>query len=214
MPGNRFLGRTEKPSGVAGGSQRARLMGRIGVDANGNRNIGSGFCWLDRIKQMVASPYGSIHLNVTGMLPRESAQGRHNGISSTKDLGSRVRTKQMEPSMSSVEMEGENIDEIFLRIKAKDFSREAEIFKALGHPIRLKIVYGLLQVGGCNVKNMQECLGLHQATVSQHLIHLKSRGIISSTRKGLEMIYSVTEPMAKCIVEMLDEMVNDPRCSE
>ena len=163
---------------------------------------------------MVASPYGSIHLNVTGMLPRESAKGRHNGISGTRNLGSRLRAKQMEPSMNSAEMERDDIDEIFLRIKKKDFTREAEIFKALGHPIRLKIVYGLLQVGGCNVKNMQECLGLHQATVSQHLIHLKSRGIISSTRKGLEMIYSVTEPMAVCIVEKLDEMATDPRCSD
>ena len=100
----------------------------------------------------------------------------------------------------------QDLDEIFLGIKNKEFSREAEIFKALGHPIRLKIVYGLLRVGGCNVKNMQECLGLHQATVSQHLIHLKSRGIISSTRQGLEMVYRVTEPWAKCIADMIDKM--------
>ena len=50
-------------------------------------------------------------------------------------------------------------DKIFDLIKRMEFTREAEIFKALGHPIRLKIVYGLLEVGGCNVKNMQECLG-------------------------------------------------------
>lgn len=94
-----------------------------------------------------------------------------------------------------------SLDEIFVEIKKKDFSREAEIFKALGHPIRLKIVYGLLRVGGCNVKNMQECLGLHQATVSQHLIHLKSRGIIDSKRQGLQMIYEVVHPLAKCLID-------------
>ncbi len=97
-----------------------------------------------------------------------------------------------------------DLDEIFSRIKKKDFSQEAELFKALGHPIRLKIVYGLMQVGGCNVKNMQECLGLHQATVSQHLIHLKSRGVIESNRQGLEMIYRVTNPLAERIVEVLE----------
>ncbi|MDQ7785757.1 MAG: metalloregulator ArsR/SmtB family transcription factor [Desulfomonilaceae bacterium] len=106
------------------------------------------------------------------------------------------------PAASNIE----NFDEIFQEIKKRDFTREAEIFKALGHPIRLKIVYGLLRIGGCNVKNMQECLGLHQATVSQHLIHLKSRGLISSTRNGLEMIYSVTEPWAERIVDMIAEM--------
>ncbi|MFC1833677.1 ArsR/SmtB family transcription factor [Thermodesulfobacteriota bacterium] len=95
-------------------------------------------------------------------------------------------------------------EELFDLIKKKDFSERAEVFKALGHPIRLKIVYGLLKVGGCNVKNMQECLGLHQATVSQHLIHLKTRGIIESTRHGLEMIYRVTHPLAKCIVDTIE----------
>lgn len=93
---------------------------------------------------------------------------------------------------------------MFDAIKKMEFSREAEIFKALGHPIRLKIVYGLLMVGGCNVKNMQECLGLHQATVSQHLIHLKTRGIIQSSRQGLEMVYSVTDTWAKCIVDNIE----------
>jgi ArsR family transcriptional regulator len=96
-------------------------------------------------------------------------------------------------------------EDLFAEIKKKDFTKEAEIFKALGHPVRLKIVYGLLKVGGCNVKNMQECLGLHQATVSQHLIHLKTRGLIESERNGLEMVYSVTDSLAKCIIDTLEE---------
>ena len=103
------------------------------------------------------------------------------------------------------ESEDKNKEELFEIIKKKEFSREAEIFKALGHPIRLKIVYGLLKVGGCNVKNMQECLGLHQATVSQHLIHLKTRGIIQSSRQGLEMVYTVTDKWAKCIVDNMEK---------
>ena len=116
--------------------------------------------------------------------------------------------EHMKSSTRFLEEAPHDVDRIFEEIKKKDFTREAEIFKALGHPIRLKIVYGLLRVGGCNVKNMQECLGLHQATVSQHLIHLKSRGIISSTRQGLEMIYRVTEPWAKYVVDMIDRMGN------
>lgn len=106
---------------------------------------------------------------------------------------------------------GKSVDDLFNEIKKLEFSREAEIFKALGHPIRLKIVYGLIKVGGCNVKNMQECLGLHQATVSQHLIHLKSRGIITSARQGLEMVYSVTDPWAKCIIDNIEGRRNGDR---
>ncbi len=120
----------------------------------------------------------------------------------------------MRAQVQSVREDTTDLDELFRRVKKLEFSKEAEIFKALGHPIRLKIVYGLLKVGGCNVKNMQECLGLHQATVSQHLIHLKSRGIITSTRQGLEMIYKVTDPWAKCIVDNIENKLNEGETSD
>jgi DNA-binding transcriptional ArsR family regulator len=115
----------------------------------------------------------------------------------------------MNLQVESMEETTPELDELFNKIKKMEFSKEAEIFKALGHPIRLKIVYGLLKVGGCNVKNMQECLGLHQATVSQHLIHLKSRGIITSTRQGLEMIYKVANPWAKCVIDNIEKRLNE-----
>lgn len=101
--------------------------------------------------------------------------------------------------------------EIMAQIKQLEFSREAEIFKALGHPIRLKIVYGLLKLGGCNVKNMQECLGLHQATVSQHLIHLKDRGIITSSRQGLQMVYRVADAWTTSIVDNMGKMIEQDK---
>jgi DNA-binding transcriptional ArsR family regulator len=111
----------------------------------------------------------------------------------------------MNPAVGMAREDKEDLDQLFNEIKKMEFSREAEIFKALGHPIRLKIVYGLLKVGGCNVKNMQECLGLHQATVSQHLIHLKSRGIITSNRQGLEMVYKVADSWAECIITNIEK---------
>jgi DNA-binding transcriptional ArsR family regulator len=116
-----------------------------------------------------------------------------------------LKAVEMQVSANANTADEKDRDELLQEIKKKEFSKEAEVFKALGHPVRLKIVYGLLKVGGCNVKNMQECLGLHQATVSQHLIHLKSRGIISSHRQGLEMIYSVSSAWAMCIIDNMDE---------
>ncbi len=115
------------------------------------------------------------------------------------------RTRNLTSLRSTKLEEAPTRDQLFKRIKERDFLEEAEIFKALGHPIRLKIVYGLLTVGGCNVKNMQECLGLNQATVSQHLIHLKSRGVIQSARQGLEMFYTVTNPVARRLIKAIEE---------
>jgi ArsR family transcriptional regulator len=85
---------------------------------------------------------------------------------------------------------------------SRSFNEEAEILKVLGHPIRLKIVAGLC-MKECNVKHIWECLGLPQATVSQHLALLKNKGVIEGKRDGVEVHYSVIHPLAKKIVDIL-----------
>ena len=86
--------------------------------------------------------------------------------------------------------------------KTLDFTRESEILKVLGHPIRLKIVAGLMSQS-CNVKKIWECLGLPQATVSQHLALLKNKSIISGRREGVEVFYQVTCPDTQKIISAL-----------
>ena len=85
----------------------------------------------------------------------------------------------------------------------RKFTTEAEILKVLGHPIRLKIVAGLC-TRECNVKHIWECLGLPQATVSQHLALLKHKGIIEGKRDGVEVHYSVINPLAKKLISLMD----------
>lgn len=87
--------------------------------------------------------------------------------------------------------------------KNRDYCSEAEILKVLGHPVRLKIVAGLCS-RECNVKHIWECLGLPQATVSQHLALLKNKGIIEGKRDGVKVQYSVIHPLAIRIVETME----------
>lgn len=87
--------------------------------------------------------------------------------------------------------------------KDRQFGSEAEVLKVLGHPIRLKIVAGLC-TKECNVKHIWECLGLPQATVSQHLALLKHKGIIEGKREGVEVHYSVISALAKKLITSLD----------
>ena len=88
--------------------------------------------------------------------------------------------------------------------KSINLDREAEILKVLGHPVRLKIVAGLMSQS-CNVKKIWECLELPQATVSQHLALLKNKGIIEGKRDGVEVFYQVTSVESRKIVEALME---------
>jgi len=87
--------------------------------------------------------------------------------------------------------------------KDRQYISEAEVLKVLGHPIRLKIVAGLC-TRECNVKHIWECLGLPQATVSQHLALLKHKGIIEGKREGVEVHYSVISPLAKKLISSLN----------
>ena len=83
------------------------------------------------------------------------------------------------------------------------YNEIAEVLKALAHPVRLCIVRGLIEKGGCNVCHMQECLGMPQSTTSQHLQKLRSAGIISGQRKGLEVNYQVCDQRIVELIKLL-----------
>ena len=91
--------------------------------------------------------------------------------------------------------------------KNVSFDREAEILKVLGHPVRLKIIAGLMSES-CNVKKIWECLELPQATVSQHLALLKNKGIIDGRREGVEVFYKVVNKDAEAIVGSLFDQLS------
>lgn len=80
----------------------------------------------------------------------------------------------------------------------------AELLKAIGHPVRLCIVRGLLD-HSCNVSRMQECMSLTQSTVSKHVGILRAKGIIKGYRNGPEMIYKLVNEDVKRIIVVLRE---------
>lgn len=84
----------------------------------------------------------------------------------------------------------------------KDYNQTADTLKAIAHPVRLCIIRGLLEKGSCNVTYMQECLGLPQSTVSQHLQKLRALGILETERHGLEIIYSVKNDKVKHLITL------------
>lgn len=75
---------------------------------------------------------------------------------------------------------------------AIDFDEKARILKAISHPVRLKILFGLSRKA-CNVKSMWQCLDLPQDVVSQHLAVLRRKEILKTTKKGNAVFYSLNE---------------------
>jgi Predicted transcriptional regulators len=79
----------------------------------------------------------------------------------------------------------------------------ADLLKALAHPVRLCIVRGLVENGGCNVSHMQSCLDVPQSTISQHLQKLRAAGIIRGVRNGLEVNYQIADHRIPPLIRIL-----------
>lgn len=76
---------------------------------------------------------------------------------------------------------------------AELYEEKAELLKALAHPVRLRIVRGLLRSGCHNVGCMEANIGQSQSCISQHLMRLKAAGIVKASRSGNEVYYDVED---------------------
>ena len=90
-------------------------------------------------------------------------------------------------------------------MEKQDWTNQAEVLKTLGHPVRLCIVAGLAE-GSCNVGTMQECLGVPQSTVSQHLAALKAKGVVRGVRKGTQVCYEISNPRIVELVRLVAKL--------
>jgi DNA-binding transcriptional ArsR family regulator len=77
---------------------------------------------------------------------------------------------------------------------------KAEFFRALGHPLRIRILE-LLRDGPLSVTQIQEATGAPGSSVSQQLGVLRRRDILATERRGTTIIYRVPDPE---LFELLD----------
>lgn len=80
--------------------------------------------------------------------------------------------------------------------------RTAALLAALAHPIRLRIVCGLLSEA-CTVTPMVDCLGVPQALVSRHLAILRDAGVVVAVRDGRRQVYRVANPAVGPLIAAL-----------
>lgn len=83
--------------------------------------------------------------------------------------------------------------------KLQAYEARASIIKALAHPSRLLIVDELKTQDRC-VGELTEMVGADTSTVSKHLSVLKNAGIVTDTKKGATVYYSLLCP---CILDFI-----------
>jgi len=83
--------------------------------------------------------------------------------------------------------------------KALLFEKQAEIVKAIAHPLRIAILNFLADGEQC-VCDIADYVGSERSNVSRHLSVMVKAGILGHRKEGLKVIYNFKTP---CILEFL-----------
>lgn len=84
----------------------------------------------------------------------------------------------------------------------------AELFKTLGHPVRVKILH-MLSSGELCVCNMIEEIDIEQSNLSQHLGVLKKQGLIDSRKDGQRVIYWIAYPSVLKMIGSAEQILSE-----
>jgi DNA-binding transcriptional ArsR family regulator len=78
---------------------------------------------------------------------------------------------------------------------------KAGFFKALGHPLRIRILE-LLVAGDRSVGEILEAVGTDQPTVSRHLAVLRAKDVVSANQVGTSVRYALRDPLVGDLLEV------------
>src|SRR6266550_1400540 len=85
---------------------------------------------------------------------------------------------------------------------------KAQFFRALGHPVRIKILEILVR-GGRTVQELQAALERDQPVVSQQLAVLRNQNIVTTRKEGLSVRYELRDPAVGDLLEVARRIFNN-----
>ena len=88
----------------------------------------------------------------------------------------------------------------------------SEVFRALGHPVRLGIIE-LLQENELTVSEIADWLGADVTSVSKHLSLLRGLGMVRGRKDGLAMCCALSffqlSPFIRCVEKRVNRRTGD-----
>jgi DNA-binding transcriptional ArsR family regulator len=82
----------------------------------------------------------------------------------------------------------------------KEITEYARKLKAVGHPIRMRLLCLISREEDPCVSDLWQCLKQPQPVVSQHLAILKENGIVEAEVQKTRRVYSIVDPFIKDLV--------------
>lgn len=84
-------------------------------------------------------------------------------------------------------------------LRQEELQRVSSLFKVLGHPKRLQLLYLLMQ-SRMTVSEISASLEWEQSAVSHQLKLLKQKKLVSASRHGKNMVYQLTSPQIMSLI--------------
>lgn len=84
----------------------------------------------------------------------------------------------------------------------------AEFFKALAHPLRIRIL-DALRNGALGVNELCARLKVEQSTISQQLSILRTRDLVAGRKSGNNVFYSVKDPELFKLMDVTRDIFNN-----
>ncbi len=84
---------------------------------------------------------------------------------------------------------------------------KAEFFKALAHPLRIRIL-DELRAGEVGVNELCARLNAEQSHLSQQLAVLRSKNLIAARKEGANVYYSVADPQIFRLLDVARQIFN------
>lgn len=87
---------------------------------------------------------------------------------------------------------------------------KANLFKALAHPARIRILETLVaRSGPCPVSDILSALGIEPSLLSQHLSVLRRHGVVTSVRTGNSVTYELAHPQVADLLRVARSFLID-----
>jgi DNA-binding transcriptional ArsR family regulator len=92
------------------------------------------------------------------------------------------------------------------------FEKQAEVAKAIAHPLRIAII-DFLKDGQQCVCDIAEHIGSERSNVSRHLAVMVNAGVLEYRKEGLKVIYKLKTPCIldffSCVTAVLKQQAKD-----
>jgi DNA-binding transcriptional ArsR family regulator len=85
---------------------------------------------------------------------------------------------------------------------------KAGFFRALAHPVRIRLLEVLVAQGETTVQELQRALNIDQPIVSQQLARLRASGIVAGRKQGVSTFYAITDPQIAELLQVAKQILN------